>query len=397
MAKKLLALLLLKAVRAQDCSGEGTTWGPGIGPPPDGCGPPTGGPTDGGPTDGGTSSGCNNPSCSSPPCAAPLLGDVGCSTVAGTESYNHEMVQKGDSIPTDAHIFGPFEAGFGEQQKGIIESWGCSDASVVYDSEGGKDLNIAEASVAKACSIQLPRIVGETYYGIVGPCGGHTGDYHFHRGFGCLYQESGSHSTKVGVVAGYNLYGKWEDYANNQLPLLDACGAHFGPTPESSSNVYHYHVQDQAPFTVGCYGPSASNGLVSVAECRALYPKCDNDGGAGTAIETHAGTVTYDKFCPCWDGAGSNMGTNIVELPALSTSAISYTAGSGSSSASTTSTSTAATGTGVSTTSTVASTSTTAGQGPTTTTTWTAISSASTARMSKLFSLTAAVFTLLVR
>ncbi|CAJ1450669.1 unnamed protein product, partial [Effrenium voratum] len=270
----------------------------------------------------------------------------------------------------------------------------------------------------------LPRIVGETYYGIVGPCGGHTGDYHFHRGFGCLYQESGSHSTKVGVVAGYNLYGKWEDYANNQLPLLDACGAHFGPTPESSSNVYHYHVQDQAPFTVGCYGPSASNGLVSVAECRALYPKCDNDGGAGTAIETHAGTVTYDKFCPCWDGAGSNMGTNIVELPALSTSAISYTAGksgwgsdrssggskwemqppkklepkgSGSSSASTTSTSTAATGTGVSTTSTVASTSTTAGQGPTTTTTWTAISSASTARMSKLFSLTAAVFTLLVR
>ncbi|CAJ1386802.1 unnamed protein product [Effrenium voratum] len=279
----------------------------------------------------------------------------------------------------DLAPFDEAEAGFGEQQKGIIESWGCSDASVVYDSEGGKDLNIAEASVAKACSIQhqgsskshvamgscdfalLPRIVGETYYGIVGPCGGHTGDYHFHRGFGCLYQESGSHSTKVGVVAGYNLYGKWEDYANNQLPLLDACGAHFGPTPESSSNVYHYHVQDQAPFTVGCYGPSASNGLVSVAECRALYPKCDNDGGAGTAIETHAGTVTYDKFCPCWDGAGSNMGTNIVELPALSTSAISYTAG------------------------------------PTTTTTWTAISSASTARMSKLFSLTAAVFTLLVR
>ena len=43
---------------------------------------------------------------------------------------------------------------------------------------------------------------------------------------------------------------KAQDYANNQLPLLDACGAHFGPTPESSSNVYHYHVQDQAAFSV---------------------------------------------------------------------------------------------------------------------------------------------------
>ncbi|CAJ1361798.1 unnamed protein product [Effrenium voratum] len=195
----------------------------------------------------------------------------------------------------------------------------------------GEDLTIAEAAVAKACSIQFPRIEGESYIGIVGPCGGHTGDYHFHRGFGCLYEESGGHSSKVGVVAAYNLYGKWEDYANNLLPLLDACGAHFGPTPDSSGNVYHYHVQDKAPFTVGCYGPSASNQLVTVAECRALYPKCDNDGGAGTAIQTNEGTVTYDKFCPCWDAAGSNMGINLVELPALSTSDISYPAGSGGS------------------------------------------------------------------
>ncbi|CAJ1351337.1 unnamed protein product, partial [Effrenium voratum] len=98
MAKKLLALLLLQAVKAQDCSGQGTTWGVGIAPPPEGCGPGSG--------DGS----CNNPSCSSPPCAAPLLGDVGCSTVAGVEdSFNHQEVMKGDSIPTAAHIFGPFE------------------------------------------------------------------------------------------------------------------------------------------------------------------------------------------------------------------------------------------------------------------------------------------------
>ncbi|CAJ1395277.1 unnamed protein product [Effrenium voratum] len=331
-----------EAPPAGDGSGEAPPAGDGPGgeapPAGDGSGeaPPAGDGSGEAPpaSSGGDSGGCNNPTCSSPPCAAPLLGDVGCSTVAGVESYNHGQVKrKGDSIPSDAHIFGPFEAGFGEQQKNNILGWGCTDPTVVYDNEGGKDLTIAEAAVAKACSIQqqgsnkFPRIEGESYIGIVGPCGGHTGDYHFHRGFGCLYEESGGHSSKVGVVAAYNLYGKWEDYANNLLPLLDACGAHFGPTPDSSGNVYHYHVQDKAPFTVGCYGPSASNQLVTVAECRALYPKCDNDGGAGTAIQTNEGTVTYDKFCPCWDAAGSNMGINLVELPALSTSDISYPAG----------------------------------------------------------------------
>ena len=72
---------------------------------------------------------------------------------------------------------------------------------------------------------------------------------------------------------------KWEDYDLQRLPLLDACGAHIGPTPESSTPVYHYHVQDQAPFTVGCHGPSQSGGLVSVALCRSLYSDCDDDGG----------------------------------------------------------------------------------------------------------------------
>lgn len=41
---------------------------------------------------------------------------------------------------------------------------------------------------------------GNTYYGVVGPCGGHTNDYHFHRGFSCLYAESGGHSTRLGWV-----------------------------------------------------------------------------------------------------------------------------------------------------------------------------------------------------
>ena len=41
-------------------------------------------------------------------------------------------------------------------------------------------------------------VVGNTYYGVVGPCGGHTNDYHFHRSFSCLYSASGGHSTHLG-------------------------------------------------------------------------------------------------------------------------------------------------------------------------------------------------------
>lgn len=148
--------------------------------------------------------------------------------------------------------------------------------------------------------------------------------------------QTGGHSTKVGVIAGHNIYGKWEDYDNQRLPLLDACGAHIGPTPESSTAVYHYHAQDKAPFTVGCHGPSASGGLVSVATCRSLYSDCDNDGGSGTTIQTKTGSISYDRFCPCFDATGSNMGTNIQELPALSSTEIYYTVDSNATTSSTT-------------------------------------------------------------
>jgi len=137
----------------------------------------------------------------------------------------------------------------------------------------------------------------------------------------------GGHSTAVGDIADYKMYGKWEDFGEGLLPYLDACGAHFGPTPDSNDHVYHYHVQDKAPFTVGCHGPSSTGGLVSVETCRSLYDRCDNDGGSGTELQVNASTtVIYDKYCPCFDAVGSNMGTDIHELPALNTSEISYKA-----------------------------------------------------------------------
>lgn len=272
-------------------------------------------------------SACTNPSCSDPPCAASLLGDHGCTTVAGTAVYSHELISKGDTIPIGTHIYGPFEAGFTSRQESIIQGWGCSDASVAYDGDGGTDVGLATKHVAYKCNIDLPRIdtSTDTYYGIVGACGGHVGDYHFHGSLSCLYsQTGGGHSTQVGQIAEHYMYGKWEDYDNQFLPLLDACGAHFGVNPDSGGeSVYHYHTQDKAPFTSACHGPSSSNGLVSVSVCRALYSEC-NDGQAET-FTLSSGDVQYDRYCPCFDANGNNVGS-ITELPALGTTDISYAA-----------------------------------------------------------------------
>ncbi|KAK3286003.1 hypothetical protein CYMTET_6411 [Cymbomonas tetramitiformis] len=155
----------------------------------------------------GQSAACANPSCPSPPCAASYLGDVGCTTVAGAEVYDHELLKEGDIIAANSHIFGPFEAGFTSNQDFIIEDWGCSDPSVVYDAVGGRDIRIATLEVAEKCNVEFPRIEGNTYYGVVGFCGGHTGDYHFHQSFSCLYEETGSHSSEVGIAASHKIYG----------------------------------------------------------------------------------------------------------------------------------------------------------------------------------------------
>ena len=253
---------------------------------------------------------------------ANLRGDVGCTTIASNPlRFAHEISEAaGATIASNAHVYGPFEAGFGAQQQSIIQAWGCADASVAYDTAGGLDLGVAHAKVASACGIALPRISGSSYVGITGSCGGHTGNYHFHGGFECFETYRGTHSPKVGEAGRWSVYGAFEDYDGGKYPLLDACGGHFGTTPESSTSVYHYHIQRDAPFTVGCHGPNSSGGLVTVAQCRALYTECS---GTTSTFTINGTSVTYMRDCPCFDAQGKNYGTP-VELPAIGASATSY-------------------------------------------------------------------------
>merc|ERR1712232_549376 len=97
-----------------------------------------------------------------------------------------------------------------------------------------------------------------------------------------------------------------------EQPKLDACGGHFGLTPDSQNQVtYHYHVQDDPPFTIGCFGPTTdSNGnykMVTVTECRTLYDGCGN--GDTVQVTTPTGSKQYDPWCPCYDADASNVGT----------------------------------------------------------------------------------------
>ena len=207
-------------------------------------------------------------------------------------------------------ILGPFEAGFSSMQNFILEGLGCSDGELGHVA-GGVDTATAEKMVATQCGITLPRTdANGLRVSLLDSCGGHTREYHFHERLRCLYTDDLGHSAKVGEGNdGKAIHGKYE--GAYQVPMLDACGGHWGPTPESQGEmIYHYHVQDQAPFIIGCYGPNADDSLVTVEQCRSLYPGCN---GEPTLLSTG---VNYELWCPCFDGMGSNAGT--APLPVFS-------------------------------------------------------------------------------
>jgi len=204
----------------------------------------------------------------------------------------------------------------------MMQAVGCTgDTYGLGTAPGGIDTQFAEQMIAYQCGVTLPRYEGTTYIALLDECGGHTNAYHFHERLSCLYEESGGHSARIGTALdGKGIYGKWEDYDNQILPKLDACGGAFGVTPDSNGEeVYHYHVQEKAPFTIGCFGPMADeNGdqtLVTLEKCREIYDGC-GDGDAAT-LTTAEQSIEYDFWCPCWDGEGSNVGN--APLTALGT------------------------------------------------------------------------------
>jgi len=131
-------------------------------------------------------------------------------------------------------------------------------------------------------------------------------NYHYHCHLRCEYNDSTAtsstpHSPLVGVMLdGRGLYGMYE----NGLTMpsnLDACGGHVGPVPATTiggvtypaaSNVYHYHMQHQAPYVPACYGP-----VTSLAQAHGLYSTCSS----GTPISVCTSSGQYNNYrldCP---------------------------------------------------------------------------------------------------
>lgn len=228
----------------------------------------------------------------------------------------------GYTIRGGMSVYGPLDAGFSPSTGFQI----CqAPAAAQGYCPAGTDVDMCLASLQNNCGT-----ANAAPGGFASMCGNHASPSHYHTLQSCDYDSTSSvtHSTLLSVVMdGRGLYGKWE--GAGQLPVLDACGGHFGPVPAVSlptnaneygdtsypaaSNVYHYHVSDEAPFFLGCYGPVSSLG-----QAKALYPSCAagaaayNPAIAGSPAGkmystcTSRGYTNYQLDCPVYRHAYAN-------------------------------------------------------------------------------------------
>ncbi len=90
-------------------------------------------------------------------------------------------------------------------------------------------------------------------------CNGHPsppGAYHYHAIPVCITNNvdtPGQHSVVIGIALdGFPIYGSQDE---NGIPPTDLneCSAHFGPTPEFSDGVFHYHLTEVSPYSMVCF------------------------------------------------------------------------------------------------------------------------------------------------
>jgi len=96
-------------------------------------------------------------------------------------------------------------------------------------------------------------------------CGGSTsasGEYHYYSESDCLFDAyyEGAESTLLGyAIDGFGIFAGLENGAQLTNDDLDACHGHTHELPWDGQlvSMYHYHMTDEYPYTVGCFmGPS---------------------------------------------------------------------------------------------------------------------------------------------
>lgn len=327
--------------------------------------------------------------------AMPSCSSFSFPSVSGTPKAASLRGAVGYSFNGGVNIYGPMDNGF-------VNGQVCAGTC-----DAGTDVMV--------CSQYLQNQCGSTFKPqmFLDQCGGHAQPYHFHTDLACNYiQNATGHSALIGIALdGRGIYGMKE--SSYSYPTdLDYCGGHYGPVPAytiggvtypAASNVYHYHTQPVAPWTVGCFGP-----VTTLNACKALYPSTCGTGTSSMTGLFSNGSVcsySYDTDCPCY-GKGlvydnnqqCGVATTIAAAVTLSSnlySSSSTTSSTTSISTITSSTTTASTGTTaiISTTTTVIVTTTASTNSPTsgfttTSTTTTTPASASTTSASKAIATT---------
>lgn len=99
--------------------------------------------------------------------AAAMLGDVGKTTVSGTDPYS------GITFGVNSAIVGPFEAGFDANIDTLLTWLGCSPASKGY-LVGGIDTATSLDAVNHQCGANLPTVSNGVYKSLMWSMGTHS-------------------------------------------------------------------------------------------------------------------------------------------------------------------------------------------------------------------------------
>ena len=243
-----------------------------------------------------------------------------------------------------SNIYNPLEAGFSSTQGPTV----CSTPG--YFCAGGADLETCLGELTYMCYKKINSLTQVTFAStgtVFGDdCAGHASPYHYHVETKCEYSPNSfaaassvtTHSPLIGVaLTGQGIYGAWE--SDGTLPTLDACNGHVGPTPGttssaankvfltySGSTVYHYHLSQNFPYTIGCFG-SASAAPIGLATCKGFYPNSCN-----TYVPYYAANGSmyfYDDWCPCGSGANDGAKLAFKDTASLPSGAVCYPTSAG--------------------------------------------------------------------
>ena len=207
------------------------------------------------------------------------------------EQKPYQMPLLGDAAWSinGVNVYSPYENGFFDGQL-------CNGGSA----HGGMDITTLDAFMTQHCDnneiVQTEMLLDE--------CGAHADPYHYHEDLRCAYDHSLiTHSPLIAVaMTGQGVYGKFEKDITPPTDL-DECNGHYGPVPGSdelgtdgSDWVYHYHVSDEFPYTLGCYGPLEEKTCVELNSEACLE---SDPVELEIMLDNVTETIDYRFWCPC--------------------------------------------------------------------------------------------------